>query len=272
MIISPELRSAGGGEGDIQAGSLFLESCACSSCFSEQGHKLRQCLSPASNNARGTSQMNTSLHTPPFGMSRSQIVTCGCSYLSFRSLTNALNHVCCHRVRYVNSFAEKKSYDAERLLRCSWDDMAPSEEDLVRDPLLRELFLWHRPPAASRGSITTKEAGDAAVQTPDGGVEETKGEDGVLAETKEDGTVVAGQAGGGARGEGKSSEGARVGVGPLFGKKKGGIAARFQVLQVMNRKLREALPYFDLAQVWCGSWCFCGVCGVVCEVLGLWCG
>ncbi|CAM9164819.1 unnamed protein product [Ectocarpus sp. 8 AP-2014] len=154
-------------------------------------------------------------------------------------------------VRYVNSFAAKKSYDAERLLRCSWDDMAPSEEDLVRDPLLRELFLWHRPPAAPRGSIATKEGGGAAVQSPDGGVEETKGEDGVLAETKEDGKGVSGQAGDGARGEGKGAEGARVGAGPLFGKKKGGIAARFQVLQVMNRKLREALPYFDLAQLDC---------------------
>lgn len=255
-----------GGEGDMMAGSLFLELFACSGCFSEQGQKHRQCLSPASINVRGTSQMKTSLHARrPFDVSRSQRVNRATSHLSSRSPTNAFNHVCCHRVRYVNSFAEKKSYDAERLLRCSWDDMAPSEEDLVRDPLLRELFLWHRPPAASRGSIATKEGEGVAVQSPDGGVEETKGEDGVLAETKEDGKGVSGQAGDGARGEGKGAEGARAGDGPLFGKKKGGIAARFQVLQVMNRKLREALPYLDLAQVWCGSWCFCGGRGVCSE-------
>lgn len=128
----------------------------------------------------------------------------------------------------MNAFAEKKSFDAQRLLRCSWEDLTPSEEDLVREPLLRELCQWS-PPAAAAASSTS---GDA-------GVEETKGEEGVaLAETKED-------AGGG----GRKTSGARKAVGLVFGKKGGGIAARFEVLQQVNRKLRDALPYFDLTQV-----------------------
>eukprot|EP00752_Nemacystus_decipiens_P002251 g2132.t2 len=130
-------------------------------------------------------------------------------------------------VRYVNAFAEKKSFDAQRLLRCSWEDLTPSEEDLVREPLLRELCQWS-PPAAA----TSSASGDA-------GVEESKGEEGLaLAETKED-----------ASGGSKKSSVARRALELLLGKKGGGIAARFEVLQQVNRKLRDALPYFDLTQI-----------------------
>ncbi|CAM9143892.1 unnamed protein product [Scytosiphon promiscuus] len=157
-------------------------------------------------------------------------------------------------VRYVNSFAEKKSFDAQRLLCCSWEDMVPSEEDLVREPLLRELCLWpltssaaSRTPDAMKKIDTGK---DATILLPErgAGVEETKGEEGNLAETKEEVTRDdAGQPQGTARG----SEGATARGGPIFvlGKKGGGIAARFEVLQLVNRKLRDALPYFDLNQM-----------------------
>lgn len=133
--------------------------------------------------------------------------------------------------------------------------MVPSEEDLVREPLLRELCLWPlTPPAASHASNAIKKIDtgkDATVLSPEegGGVEETKGEEGVLAETKEDAVKVdAGQP----EGKPRDSEGARTGDGAMFmfGKKGGGIAARFEVLQLLNRKLRDALPYFDLNQVW----------------------
>lgn len=136
--------------------------------------------------------------------------------------------------RYVNAFAEKKSFDAQRLLRCSWEDLTPSEEDFVREPLLRELSQWSPSAAAA---TTSSPGGDA-------GIEETKGEEGVvLAESKED------AAGGGGGGRKASGSGARRTVGLVFGKKGGGIAARFEVLQQVNRKLRDALPYFDLTQV-----------------------
>lgn len=125
--------------------------------------------------------------------------------------------------------------------------MTPSEEDLVREPLLRELSLWRAPCTFSSASNTTKDIGEgdsSAVSTPDAGVEETKGEEGVLAETKEDsGKGVRGSSGG------KGTDGAQAKVGLVFDKKGGSIAARFEVLQQVNRKLRDALPYFDLTQV-----------------------
>lgn len=40
-----------------------------------------------------------------------------------------------------------------------------------------------------------------------------------------------------------------AGLGLTEGKKGGCIAARFEMLQSLNRKLRDALPYFDLGQV-----------------------
>ncbi len=157
----------------------------------------------------------------------------------------------CTCARYVNAFAEKKSFDADRLLRCSWEDLNPSEEDLVREPLLRELCLWPSPsssaspaaappPRAPSSSADTGAGGGAAEPSRAGGdgaggVEESKGEEGlVLAETKDDGG------------------GARAAVGLASAKKGGGIAARFEVLQLLNRKLRDALPYLDLTQVGCG--------------------
>lgn len=131
--------------------------------------------------------------------------------------------------------------------------MTPSEEDFVREPLLRELSLWRAPSAFSSASSATKEVGKgegATVSSPDAGVEETKGEEGVLAETKEDtgkgGTAQPGDRG---RGGGKGADEAQAKVGLVFDKKGGGIAARFEVLQQVNRKLRDALPYFDLTQV-----------------------
>lgn len=151
-------------------------------------------------------------------------------------------------LRYVNSFAEKKSFDAQRLLRCSWDDMTPSEEDLVREPLLRELSVWRAPSAFGSASNSAKEVGEEEGAT-DAGVEETKGEEGVLTETKED-TGKGERSPGGGQGIG----GAQAKVGLEFDKKGGSIAARFEVLQQVNRKLRDALPYFDLTQV-CVSFC-----------------
>lgn len=152
----------------------------------------------------------------------------------------------------MNAFAEKKGFDAQHLLRCSWDDMIPSEEDLVREPLLRELSLWPPPSAAPRDSSTTEEGqegGGGTVPSHGAGVEETKGEGGVLAETKEDkhangakqpGVTVLGD---------QTTEGAQTGAGQIGRKKGGCIAARFEVLQLMNRRLRDALPYLDLSQV-----------------------
>lgn len=138
--------------------------------------------------------------------------------------------------------------------------MVPSEEDLVREPLLRELCLWPvaAPSAASRAANTTKstDTGDEVptAASPEegggGGVEETKGEQETLAETKEDAAKDVEDA---RQPEDKhrGSGGSRAGTGPnsVLGKKGGGIAARFEVLQLVNRKLRDALPYLDLNQV-----------------------
>ncbi|CAN0181713.1 unnamed protein product [Pylaiella littoralis] len=146
-------------------------------------------------------------------------------------------------VRYVNAFAEKKSFDAQRLLRCSWDDMTPSEEDFVREPLLRELFLWRAPSAFSSTTQAVAEGASATISFSDAGVEETKGE-GIMAETKDD--TGKGDRG---RGGGRGTDGAPAKVGLVFDKKGGSIAARFEVLQQLNRKLRDALPYFDLTQM-----------------------
>lgn len=167
--------------------------------------------------------------------------------------------------RYVNSYAEKKGFDATRLLSCSWDDMAPSEEDLVREPLLRELSLWPSPATATTKTAAFSSPTNRAsttesvliggvglerapgIQHGRGGVEETKGE-GVLAEVKdpEDGD------GRGVRRNGEvsfSGGGKCEVVGRSGWKKSGCIAARFEVLQLLNRKLRDALPFIDLTLV-----------------------
>lgn len=169
--------------------------------------------------------------------------------------------------RHVNSYAEKKGFDATRLLSCSWDDMAPSEEDLVREPLLRELSLW---PSPATATATTKTAAFSSstnrastteavlieggglerapgIQDGRGGVEETKGE-GVLAEVKDpedgDGREVR------RNGEVSFSGGGKCeAVGRSGWKKSRCIAARFEVLQLLNRKLRDALPFIDLTLV-----------------------
>lgn len=113
----------------------------------------------------------------------------------------------------------------------------------MREPLLRELSVWRAPSTFASASNSAKEVGEGSGAT-DTGVEETKGEEGVLAETKED--TGKGER---ARGGGKGVDGAQAKVGQVFDKKGGSIAARFEVLQQVNRKLRDALPYFDLTQV-----------------------
>lgn len=174
--------------------------------------------------------------------------------------------------RYVNSVAEKKGFDKQRLLHCKWDDIIPSEEDLVREPLLRELCLWPPPSdVASRDSLGPEEVqngearsegvrvgevrsgevrkrGDASAPR-DGGVEEAKGEGDVSAE------VVGERGAGGVQQPGNEGRGgklpgkAKAGVGHGGEKKGGCIEARFEVLQLVNRKLADAMPYLDLCQV-----------------------
>lgn len=165
--------------------------------------------------------------------------------------------------RYVNSAAEKKGFDKQRVLHCSWDDIIPSEEDLVREPLLRELCLWPPPSeAAKRDSPEPEEVqkGEDAIVPPDGGVEETKGEGDVLvAETKDErGAGAAQQPVNEGRSGNAPGRNAKAGVG-LGGEKKGGcIEARFEVLQLVNRKLEDAIPYLDLCQVMPVGWLFSG--------------
>lgn len=186
----------------------------------------------------------------------------------------------CHR--YVNSFAEKKKLKRDDLLRkYSWEEMIPSEEDLVREPLLRELHLWP-PPTATPTKTTPREttvstantrgpsslsprslseplgglAGERIVEDVNGpspvthnetvvmdaGVEETKGELSVPQGFAGDGTTLTGEAGGGTAGAvRRESTSAR--------KKETCVAARFEVLQNLNTKLLDALPYLDLCQV-----------------------
>lgn len=43
-------------------------------------------------------------------------------------------------VRYVNDVANRKNMDANQLLRCAWTDIAPSADELVARPTLRELI------------------------------------------------------------------------------------------------------------------------------------
>lgn len=114
----------------------------------------------------------------------------------------------------------------------------------MREPLLRELFLWRAPSAFSSTTQAVAEGESATISFSDAGVEETKGE-GIMAETKDD--TGKGDRG---RGGGRGTDGAPAKVGLVFDKKGGSIAARFEVLQQLNRKLRDALPYFDLTQVW----------------------
>lgn len=172
--------------------------------------------------------------------------------------------------RYVNSFAEKKQFDADHLLRCSWNDMMPSEEDLVREPLVRELSLCPPPAStrtktplpetsnsintgnvrASRLRLSRGHSGDEKIEgvemaSPrsgskvlevDSGVEETKGEpvrlEGVGRDRKS--YAAGGRAGG---------------AGAWRANKEACISARFEVLLNLNKMLRDALPYFDPCQV-----------------------
>lgn len=167
------------------------------------------------------------------------------------------------------------------LLKYSWEDMTPSEEDLVREPLLRELSLWPPPTSAPAKTIpretliSTANTGGTSLSSPpslfepsdglagelitgdvngsspvthnepvvvDAGVEETKGESLVPRGFAGDGTTFVGGAGGGTAGAARKEN-------VSTGKKGKYTAARFEVLQNLNTKLLDALPYFDLCQV-----------------------
>lgn len=163
------------------------------------------------------------------------------------------------RPRYVNSFARKKMFDATRLLRCSWSDMLPSEEDLIREPLLRELALWPSPSPMPSAAVAERMMGRGAdtggVGKPGDGVQpgpwgaSGEGNDGGFAETK--GETKQEESKGQETGAGGAEEEKEAGGGAqkeavVRGKC---IAARFELLQLLNRKLRDALPYLDLRQV-----------------------
>lgn len=136
----------------------------------------------------------------------------------------------------------------------------------MREPLLRELCFWPPPSDAPRDSPGPEEArfeeaqkgearvgearnGGDAIVARDGGIEETKGEGDASAE------AMGERAGGGAEQRRKEGRGgklpvkAKAGVGHGGEKKGGCIEARFEVLQLVNRKLADAMPYLDLCQV-----------------------
>lgn len=84
------------------------------------------------------------------------------------------------------------------------------------------------------------------------GMEETKGEpvrpQGVSAERRS----TRGAGGGGGRSDDAKGDKTTKGRGKSRGKSKSKgkcIAARFELLQLLNRKLRDALPFLDLHQV-----------------------
>ena len=184
----------------------------------------------------------------------------GFSLSSLPLLASRRYSLCCGR--YVNSAAEKKGFDKQRVLHCSWHDIIPSEEDLVREPLLRELCLWPPPSDAARDSSATEDVqkGEDATVPPDEGVEETKGEGDVLVtETTDEGGASWAQQPGNEGLSGKPpGKSAKVGVGRGEEKKGGCIEARFEVLQLVNRKIADAIPYLDLCQVMRVGWFLCG--------------
>lgn len=104
--------------------------------------------------------------------------------------------------------------------------------------MLRELFLS---PSCSPLAARDVTPGDGPTASPVDGVEESKGENpgDALIETKEE----------------NEDKVRASSCGRVEGKDKGGgcIGARFEVLQLLNRQLRDALPFFDLSQV-CGIW------------------
>lgn len=126
----------------------------------------------------------------------------------------------------------------------------------MREPLLRELCLW---PPLSPGIEDVRQGEDATVP-PDGGVEETKGEGNVLeaATTDERGAGGAQQLGNGGRCGKAPEKDAKAGGWRGEMKKGGCIEARFEMLQLVNRKLADAIPYLDLCQVIPVGWLFSG--------------
>lgn len=143
--------------------------------------------------------------------------------------------------------------------------MIPSEEDLVREPLLGELYLWpppasiptksppRRPLSCTANTGRTTSSFDVSrfelLDEPDGegksgnsedaGTEETKGEPSSGQRTGEGITSTA------KKRNGNGNENGNV----WAGKKRRCIAARLEVLYTLNKKLRDALPYVDLSQV-----------------------
>lgn len=101
--------------------------------------------------------------------------------------------------------------------------------------MLRELFLSPSCAPSIPRDVTSR---DDPTISPVNGVEESKGENpgDALIETKE---------------ESGDEVRASTTCGGVDGKDKGGgcIGARFEVLQLLNRQLRDALPFFDLSQV-----------------------
>jgi hypothetical protein len=60
-------------------------------------------------------------------------------------------------VRYVNDVAAKKGFSEDQLLQCRWEDIAPSDGDTDKMPLIKELMSMplSAPPSASTGGDAT---------------------------------------------------------------------------------------------------------------------
>eukprot|EP01041_Mallomonas_annulata_P000211 gene211-380_t len=137
-------------------------------------------------------------------------------------------------VRYVNQMSKAKNISSEQLLRCKWSDIAPSDEELVRTPILNEIVQMELPDLDD---------------DPSAGVEESKGD-------------------GNNDDKDSEKEGADV-TKPLRP-----VEARFELLQMLNRSLMQTIAYVDLCMAdkpWSVA-CLLAVCrGLVFECVKMPC-
>ena len=138
-------------------------------------------------------------------------------------------------VRYINRVTRNRKLSIDQLLRCEWEDIAPTDDELTAMPLLKELMNMkidatvQQLHEANNRAVSMKNVDD--VEFDGGGYEEMKG---CAAKEIEKLSVE------------KSVETDKQ---PDEGINIQPVVARFNVLKMLNKALSETMQYFDLCMM-----------------------
>jgi hypothetical protein len=131
-------------------------------------------------------------------------------------------------VRYLNHVSRAKKLSVDQLLAAKWSDLAPSQEELVTMPVLKELVMLRRADAV-------------AATAASGGEEESKSSGNESSADANGSAASAGTSGGSSEAPADSATTATTSWSP--------VEARFKLLQHLNKALASTVSYIDLCTI-----------------------